>query len=50
VVVELIDNLKTDEELAPVVKRVLATPEVMSQVEKSWRKGASLLHQKLAAL
>lgn len=50
VVVELIDNLKTDEKLAPVVKRVLATPEVMSQVEKSWRKGASLLHQKLAAL
>jgi pumilio family protein 6 len=50
VVVELVDNLKMDEELAPVVKRVLATPEVMGQVEKSWRKGASLLHQKLASL
>lgn len=50
VVVELVDNLKDDEELGPVVKRVLAKPEVMQQVQANWRKGASLLHEKLAAL
>jgi len=50
VVVELVDNLKSDAELGPVVKRVLATPEVMQQVEKSWRKGANVLHEKLASL
>jgi pumilio family protein 6 len=50
VVVELVENLKSDAELGPIVKRVLTAPAVMNEIEKSWRKGSSLLHQKLASL
>lgn len=49
VVVELVDNL-LGSKYEKDVKRVLGNKQVVADVEKSWRKGAKVLHEKLSSL
>lgn len=49
-VVELVDALKEDPASLKEVKSVLCTPSALEQVEKSWRKGANVLAEKLKSL